>query len=743
MLYNPLRTVDAPPHMIEQRRERQTHSLQTILLLLLSLAGAFVFAPLIIYVVQYNVQLSPTFLDSFKQYLGLITSGHIATATNQILHNSRFQIIHIHLFGSQASLLISAILTYLIVATALCIPFALRALTNPHNKMVMLQYAAWCDTKTLRAMERRRQIGIHGGYLLNLGIWPTGIRKGQQVRLIETVSVLCLAPPGTGKTAGLVIPSIITADKVSLVINDIKPEIQKMTSYYRSTISYVFTLDFSKTDAHYYFVDGERHPITEMTKEKGLTAKQEHIFHTRWNPLSRKLMPPPGSERDTYITALTYTVIAPKEGGGDNDYFVNKGRDALSGFIHAAVAIINDQDHEERYNGFPSSWIGKEASFPMIAEWLALALYQASQTEEGKEKPQDPLKDWLQSLCDTINPNIEAAIGKTKAGTTRRGFNSLSQLINMADKERSGILGTLDEGLLPFKNESVMERTDSTDFTPDDLRGIQDEHGNWKPVTLYVCANQADASAFATITALLYETLSKSLLSYGPGEYNPKTQRKLGPYPVAFLIDEMAKLPKTTCLLEGPDLGRSKGITYVLVAQSYGQIEKKYTKADVSIINTTTGVKFILPQNDADTIKATIALVGQTTVRIPSISMSEGMGRNSSPLTWNRTDQTQQVDFLRHQDVAAMKPGNHILIAQNYPNRPMKLKTAWWFEDPVLSKRVHYKGTGAPIGPDLPDFIYSQKLIAYYEETNQKEKAAAVRSQNVFSGSCQKADHFV
>src|SRR3546814_14434026 len=89
----------------------------------------------------------------------------------------------------------------------------------------------------------------------------------------------------------------------------------------------------------------------------------------------------------------------------------------------------------------------------------------------------------------------------------------------MADKERSGVLGTMDQALLPFKNKAVKERTSACDFTSMDLRGMRDvDTGEWLPVTLYICVNQAEAQAFANITALLYEVLSRDFLSYGPGE---------------------------------------------------------------------------------------------------------------------------------------------------------------------------------------------------------------------------------
>src|SRR3546814_6040762 len=77
--------------------------------------------------------------------------------------------------------------------------------------------------------------------------------------------------------------------------------------------------------------------------------------------------------------------------------------------------------------------------------------------------------------------------------------------------------------------KAVKERTSACDFTSMDLRGMRDvDTGEWLPVTLYICVNQAEAQAFANITALLYEVLSRDFLSYGPGEQD-KRGRTMGP----------------------------------------------------------------------------------------------------------------------------------------------------------------------------------------------------------------------
>ena len=579
-------------------------------------------------------------------------------------------------------------------------------------------------------MEARRQVGIEGGFLMALGRWQGKQRKGQMVRMIETLSALCIAPPGTGKTAAIIIPSIVTATDTTCIINDPKPELFDATGAWRSTVSDVFMLDWSKVD-----IIDEHNPAN-------------CVFYPRFNFLSPKLVPGPGPNRDTYIDAIAQVLIPEPKAGGDT-YFVNKGRASLTGFLHYIITKIENAN----YDGIPERWRGKEASIPMLSDWIAYN--QLEQTEASFDPNSmmpsgggDKLGEWIRGLTNDVKPG-------SGNFPSPRAFVELSSLVNMADKERSGVLGTMDQALLPFKNEAVMQRTEATDFTPDDMRGVLDpaivartkldpadpnyldpsrklvrrpdgsmdfewasqtyrklfyDKNNWRPLTLYVRVNQADAAAFATITALLYEVLAKSLISFGPFEYNEKTDRILGPFAVLFVLDEFAKLPKTPAVMSGPDLGRSKKVSFEFAFQDYGQLEINYGKADISIVNSTASVKIVLQQNNPDTINTLISMVGKTTISRTSKSTQEGISKQANPFAWSQSDNLEEVNFLRHEDVAALRPDECLVFVQGFLNRPMKLKAPFFFNDPELLPRVRSRGKG-PVATDIiPQALHHERL---------------------------------
>lgn len=593
------------------------------------------------------------------------------------------------------------------------IPGVLSLALNPFRNFDLIHGDARNGRMSdIREMEDRKQVGIRGGQYLHLGIWPS---TGEPLRLIETLSCLVLAPPGTGKTASFVVPSILDTPGSSFIVNDPKPELYEMTSGYRAQIGHVFMINWSATDK----IDPANIDDPEKT-----------ILYPRFNPLSPKLLPPMGTaERDTYLDAVA-NVMSPSngKGGGSSDYFEQKGRAALVGFLHYICSKVADAEPGmvDKRN-IPSSWHADdmEPSIPMLIDMINEGLRNASlendvqkeeAAKEGRFHQGDALSDWLKGIVKECGEN----------DYNPRALTEITPLISMAPNERSGILGTMDKAFLPFKNAAVRERTSSCDFVPADLRGMPDADGIMRPVSLYVCVNQAEAAAFATITSLLYEILSREYLAYGPGEVN-RNNVKLGPFPVCFMLDEFAKLPKIEAVMTGPDLGRSKKTMYCLVAQSDSQIGKLYSKEDQQIIYATTAVKYILPQNDKDTIKLVQDMVGPTTIKRSSSSKSKGGDFKE----WGKSNEStnlEKVDFIRPGDVSGMKPGTHIIMAQGFMNRPYFMRSVFFFQDKEMLAKVYNPRTGA--GPKaaypLPEHVRQARI----EEWKRKNKGKAKKGQS-------------
>ena len=223
------------------------------------------------------------------------------------------------------------------------------------------------SVRTLKAIEKRGQLSRKGNYL------HLGTIDNRKIALdTAQSSVLVLGHPGSGKTAGMTVPSILASDTCSVVVHDLKGELWNQTSGHRASLGPTYRLEWSA-----------------MEGDHGIRSNS-------FNFLDPRLVGSPGSNRDTWLDCVGKTMIPEVEGGLGDSYFINRGRSALTGFLHFLVAKINDRTDEDRYAGISERFVGKEASLPMLVDWLVEA--QQNIPESASEK--DPMRSVLQAVLD-------------------------------------------------------------------------------------------------------------------------------------------------------------------------------------------------------------------------------------------------------------------------------------------------------------------------------------------------------
>jgi len=531
---------------------------------------------------------------------------------------------------------------------------ALAAGLNPHKPIDAIHGSArWADAKDVRRMRLFR------GFVVVLGRW-----RHRRLKLPETLSALCIAPPGTGKTVSVVVPTILDGDGVSMVINDVKPELHRITSGHRRRLGPVFKLDWAAID----------------DPARGLV-------HPRWNPLSPKSLPPPGPERDLYIDRLCSILIADPQGGAD-PHWSRKGRAALAGLTHYIVC----KAEAGNVTGLPARWLGAEPCFPMLLDWVTEASLAAGEAIEAL-KQSDPNAVFG---ADPVRDMLMGAVMEARQGQyAHRAVLELTQLANTPDRERGSVLSTMDAGLAVFKNEAVRQRTTTSDFAFADLRGMRDpKAGRMRPVTVYLCVNQQDARALGVVTGLFVEALSAWLISHPPGGV-------LGPYPALFVLDEFPQMPKLQALIDGPAVGRGQKVSYLLIGQDFAQIEEKYGKPGLETLLSTTAAKIVLPLNNEQVAKRFSEMVGQYTHEGESKSRTYGFSKQANPFATNITRSLAGVALIQPADLMSMPSGTQILIYQSYSNRPVRLKSPAYYADSALRRRAFNprSGTGPQPAP--------------------------------------------
>ena len=427
------------------------------------------------------------------------------------------------------------------------------AVTNPYRFQSNIHGSA-----RIAEYKDIKKMGLFDGFCMVVGKY-----KGRLLMLKETLSTLCCAPPGTGKTVGVVIPTIFNSHGLSIVVNDPKPELCYSTTGARAKDGPVFVINWGAED-----------------------NPAEGIYYPSWNPLSPNALPAPGPDRDMYVDSMCNILVDDPKGGAD-PHWSKTGRAALTGFIHfiaskcerarandyfigriyegkldeedkrvlegyyldmrdpmSARAIQNLRNNNITIDNYlpigtwqllPEKWIGHESCLAMILEWITEA--QIKQAQDIKRRIEEG--DQMAAMSDPMRTMLEEAVDEARRfGYSPRCITELSQLSSMPDKERGSVLSTGFAGIGIFKNSAVVSRTSFSDLQFKDLRGMKDPiTGEWKPISVYLSVNQVDARALGVISGTFIELMSSYLIA-NPPKFVNKTDGQMGPFPCLFVLDE-------------------------------------------------------------------------------------------------------------------------------------------------------------------------------------------------------------
>ena len=598
----------------------------------------------------------------------------------------------------------------------------LSAIFSPYK--FQINYQGQAKVADLRDIKKMPLLGFDGFCQV------VGKFDGKFLLLKETLATLCCAPPGTGKTVGVVMPTIFHSEGLSLVINDPKPELCYKTSGARAKVGPVFIINWGAED-----------------------NPSEGIYYPSWNPLSPSCIPEQGPDRDMYVDSMCNILVEDPKGGAD-PHWSQTGRAALTGFIQFVVSKcerarandyfigriyegkLDEKDNEvlegyyrdmrdpgvaralqnlknntltmENYlpigtwNLLPSRWMGREACIAMIMEWITEAQINAAQEIQRRLDEGDQMA----AMADPTHDMLEEAIKEARNyGYAQRCVTELSTLSNTPDKERGSILSTAFAGINVFKNQAVKARTSFSDLQFKDLRGMKDPvTGEWKPISVYLSVNQVDARALGVISSTFIELMSSYLISNPPNHVN-RTDGKMGPFPALFVLDEFPQMPKMKAIIDGPAVGRGQKVSYLLIGQDLGQISGKYGKDDLETVISTTACKVILSQNNEVTAQRFSKMIGNKTVRISSFSRTEGsLGKDFNPLAKNVNYQLQGIPVISSTQLLSLPMLKQVVLMQSHIDRPIIADSPRWYLDKGMKKLA-----ALPPCPNVPDWIVAQR----------------------------------
>ena len=571
------------------------------------------------------------------------------------------------------------------------------------------------------------------GLLSGKGLF-LGFSRGVKIFLPDTRSVFCIGCPGSGKTAGVIIPAVLEGNNSSMIIHDPKGDIAKATSGHRAKLGPVFKLNWGASD--------------EL--DKG-------IRWPSWNPIGGKNLPSLQNGREGYIDTLIYFLI-PDGPTGTDPYWVKAGRGCLTGltgylcgkveqakandyflarlneggldeqdyavllsyyksmrdFPEVKQAIINTLQKNITLDNYlpigkwgiiPKNWRGQDASFAMLLDILNnnQMRYTAELTKRRREgdvsgMTTDP---WKMILEDIV---LETAY----YGYGRRTLLELTQVEALPEKQRGSVISMALSGINIFKNSAVRTRTSLNDLDYSQLRGIKDpDTGEYRPVTIYLSVPMEDIGSSMLVSSLFINMATGHLMEFGPNE------GKDGPFPMTFILDEFQQMPSLQSISDGIVFGRSKSNSFLVSVQDWHQINSKYDQETTDIIISSVAAKIIKRQNNPETRNPLLKGIETLTKVVHSYSADWGKINFSGGFWLSGTKnmgigldfwhghshkiKTQADTVLGGSGFLSMVPTKQIVLYAGHLHRPIVGQT------PLFYKNEEYKALASlPPAPPMP-----------------------------------------
>ena len=562
-----------------------------------------------------------------------------------------------------------------------------------------------------------KKMGLMNGMSFVLGKW----NDRQLLRMNNYMSVLVIGAPGCGKTSGVVVPSILANDDKSMVINDMSG-LFDLTGGHRAALGPVFNVNFFAKD----------------DPENG-------VFWPTWNPLSDMDLPPPCPGRQAYIGGLAYFLLDDGPTGTD-PYWIKTGRAALEGFINYICDkceqarandyflqrfyenAIDEEDYEVletyydamdksvavkqalnnvrarkmtfknylpigKWDPIPEAWIGRQASFPLLMDFITKQQLDVSSELRARRDAGDKVAFktdiWSKILSDIVEETVYF-------GYNRRALVEISQILALPKSQRSSVMSMALSGLTPFKNSVIRARMASSDFGSVQMRGIKNPAtGKWEPVTFYLgCPIDGMTNKVMTMFINMYSgTLTIFDVSEGP----------CGPFPVLYIFDDY-QFMSDFHVSEAIGIGMAKHYAFLLTCQDLSQLSGRYGGELETIIGNT-GAKIFMRCNNRSTAEQITGLIENKTFVVFSESRAEGIGSGTTFLTPKGISYgTVGYKPVSNSSIMNMPFGRQFALIQKHHNRPIKMKSPFYFKD-----REMVKETKLEPPPPLPLSIYNQR----------------------------------
>ena len=247
-------------------------------------------------------------------------------------------------------------------------------------------------------------------------------------------------------------------------------------------------------------------------------------------------------------------------------------------------------------------------------------------------------------------------------------YMNIAAFLQKADKERSGVISTLNSGLELWANPLIDTATASSDFDVQQLKK--------KKMTVYVGVTPDNLQRLEPLLKIFYQQSTDFLTRSMPGP-----DEKHG---VMFLMDEFPSLGDMPQFRIGIAYFRGFKVKLFLIVQDTQQLKGIYEEAGMNSFLSNSYYRITYSANNIETANMISQMIGNKTV-------SQESGNKPSFMDFNPASRTKSVSetsraLLLPQEVIALPRDEQIILIESFS--PIRCKKIFYYKDPFFTKRL-------------------------------------------------------
>ena len=248
-------------------------------------------------------------------------------------------------------------------------------------------------------------------------------------------------------------------------------------------------------------------------------------------------------------------------------------------------------------------------------------------------------------------------------------YMNIAAFLQKADKERSGVISTLNSGLELWANPLIDTATASSDFNIGKMKQVK--------TSVFVGLTPDNIQRLQPLLQVFYQQATEFLARKIP-------DKKLDPYGVLFLMDEFPTLGEMKQFHAGIAYFRGYNVRLLLIVQDTQQLKGIYEEHGMNTFLSNSTYRITYAANNVETANLISQLIGNKTVKQRSYNKPKFLDFNPATRTIHESE--IQRALLLPQEVIGLPRDEQIILIESTP--PIRTKKIFYYNDRFFTPRL-------------------------------------------------------